>query len=196
MLGLPEGGRAKDPFEVGGPLFGMGPRFGTGPRGGMRPAAGPRRPRDCVDCVGRGRRFEAATCGGGAISEGEGLDGGAMPFTVGGAGGCIEKVGGAGFDARCAEFRAGKDGGGRLSSSSLSLELWCSSSVNDGMTGAFALLAVALGVVAGDNSCSGIFSSVWPCDSSRCRLAGAPPSSSSCDRLGTVGAAGPCVGAK
>ena len=60
------------------------------------------------------------------------------------------KVGGlaAGFEARCAEFRAGKEGGGRLSSSSLSLELWCSSSVNDGIAGAFAELAVAFGVVA------------------------------------------------
>jgi len=111
--------------------------------------------------VGKGRRLEADTRGGGAMREGEeaGFDGGAMlPFDMGGAmtlgcgGGDIVKLGGfaAGFDARCAEFKAGNDGGGRLSSSSLSLELWCSPSVKDGMAGAFALLAAAFGVVAGD----------------------------------------------
>ena len=102
----------------------------------------------------------------------------------------------AGFDARCAEFGAGNEGGGRLSSSSLSLELWCSSSVKDGMAGAFALLAVAFGVVAGDNSWRGTFSSLWPCDSVCGRLAGASLSSPSCDRLGIVGAAKSWVGAK
>lgn len=155
-----------------------------------------------MDCVGRGRRFEAATCGGGAISEGEGLDGGAMPFgaveacMLGFGGGCIENVGGAGFEARCAEFRAGNEGGGRLSSSSLSLELWCSSSVKDGIEGASAWLAVALGVVAGDSSRGCISSSVWPCDFTCCRSVGASRSSSSCDLLGIVGAAGPFAGAK
>lgn len=215
-LGLPEGGRAREPFEVGGPLFGTGPRFGAGPRGGTRPgAAGPRKGagpvagalRRDVGAVGKGRRLEAETRGG-AISEGEeeGSDGGGMlPFNVGGAmavgrgGGDMVKLGGlgAGFEARCAEFSAGNEGGGRLSSSSLSLELWCSSSVKDGMAGAFALLAVALGVTAGDRSWSGMFFSSCPCDSafcSFCCLVG--PSSPSCDSLGVAGAAESCTGAK
>lgn len=105
--------------------------------------------------MGRGRRLDGETRGGGAMNECdvEGFAGGAMlPFVVGGAGGCTAKTGGAGFEARCAEFIAGNEGGGRLSSSSLSLELWCSSSVKDGMAGAFALLAVAFGVVAGEAS--------------------------------------------
>lgn len=95
--------------------------------------AGALRPWD-ADAVGKGRRLEADTRGGGAMSEGEdeGFDGGAMlPFDVGGAmtlgrgGGDMVKLGGlcAGFDARCAEFKAGNDGGGILSSSSLELEL-------------------------------------------------------------------------
>ena len=90
-FGLPEGGRAREPFKVGGPRFGAGPRLGTGPRGGprggMRPAAGAPRPCD-TDAVGRGRRLEAETRGGGAMREGEtkGFDGGAMlPFVAGGA---------------------------------------------------------------------------------------------------------------
>jgi hypothetical protein len=110
------------------------------------------------------------------------------------------KVGGlsAGFEARCAEFRAGKEGGGRLSSSSssLSLELWCSSSVNDGIAGAFAVLAVAFGVVAGDKFTRGMSKASGPCDSVRCCSAGRSPSSFSCDGLGTVGAAEAAAGAK
>lgn len=108
------------------------------------------------------------------------------------------KVGGlaAGFEARCAEFRAGKEGGGRLSSSSLSLELWCSSSVNDGIAGAFAELAVAFGVVAGDKFTRGMFKASGLCDSVCCCSAGRSPSSFSCDGLGTVGAAGAAAGAK
>jgi hypothetical protein len=95
-LGLPEGGRARDPFEVGGPLFGAGPRLGTGPRTGLRPgAAGPRggmrpvavalRPW-AADAVGNGRKLDTETLGGGAMSDGEeeSLDGGAMlPFAAG-----------------------------------------------------------------------------------------------------------------
>jgi hypothetical protein len=155
--------------------------------------------------VGKGRRLEADTRGGGAMSEGEdaGFDGGAMlPFDAGGAmtvgrgGGAIVKLGGlgAGFDARCAEFKAGNDGGGRLSSSSLELELWCSSRVKDGMAGAVALLAVALGVVAGDKSWSAVAFSSLPCDSVCCCAAGR---SSPCwDCSGFVGAAEPCAEAK
>jgi hypothetical protein len=108
------------------------------------------------------------------------------------------KVGGlaAGFEARCAEFRAGNEGGGRLSSSSLSLELWCSSSVNDGIAGASTELAAALGVVAGDSSTMGMFKASGLCDSVCCWPAGRSPSSFSCDGLGTVGAAGAAMGAK
>jgi hypothetical protein len=157
--------------------------------------------------VGKGRRLEADTRGGGAMSEGEGkgFEGGAMlPFNVGGAiafgcgGGDMVKLGGpgpgAGFEARCAELSAGNEGGGKLSSSSLSLSLWCSSSVKDGMAGAFALLVVALGVVAGDKSWSAISFSSGLCDSTRCCSAGR--SSPCCDCWGFVGAAEPCAGAK
>jgi hypothetical protein len=146
------------------------------------------------------------TRAGGAIREGDeaGFDGGAMPFVAGGAmrlgfgGGCIEKLG-VGFEARCAEFKAGNEGGGRLSSSSPSSELWCSSSVKEGMAGAFALTAVAFGVVAGDNSCKVMLSSGRSCDSARCCVVGtcgSPPFSSCCDLLGVVGAAEPGAGAK
>lgn len=153
-----------------------------------------------VGAVGKGRRLEAATRGGGAMREGdeEGFDGGAItPFIVGGAmgGGDIVKLG-AGFEALCAEFRAGNEGGGRLSSSSLSLGLWCSSSVKDGMAGALALLAVALGVVAGDSSPSNICSFVWPCDSVRCLLVGRCSALSCGNCLGVADAAEPCAGAK
>lgn len=108
------------------------------------------------------------------------------------------KVGGlgAGFEARCAEFRAGKEGGGRLSSSSLSLELWCSSSVNDGIAVASAELAVAFGVVAGDTSTMGTFKASGLCDSVRCCSAGRSPCSVSCDGLGAVGTAEAAAGAK
>lgn len=152
--------------------------------------------------MGRGRRLDAETRGGGAIREGddEGLVGGAMlPLARGAAGGCMEKagVGGAGFEARCAELSAGNEGGGRLSSSSLlSLALWCSSSVKEGMAGAFAVLAAAFGVVAGDVSWSAMSSPLWPCDSARCWVAGPRPASDSCDGVGTVGAAEPGAGAK
>jgi hypothetical protein len=64
------------------------------------------------------------------------------------------------------------------------------------MAGVFALLAVAFGVVAGDKSWRGMFSSFWSCDSICGCLAGASLSSSSCDRLGIVGAAKSRVGAK
>ena len=71
--------------------------------------------------------------------------GGAMGATLGGGG--MEIVGD-GADALCAEFRAGKEGGGRLSSSSS--ELSCSARVNVG-TAPFALFVGAtFGVPSGD----------------------------------------------
>lgn len=101
---------------------------------------------------------------------------------------------GAGLEALCAEFSAGNEGGGKLSSSSLSLELWCSSSVKDGMADAFAVLAEAFGVVAGDGTWRAISFSCWPCDSACCCSAGR--ASPSCDCSGFVGAAEAGVGAK
>jgi hypothetical protein len=113
-MGRPEGGRPRLPFEIGGPRFGIGPRFGNGPVVGMR-----------IDGeeTGRARRFEGATRGGGISDEVEGFDGGAIaiePFGLGG--GAMEKAGRC-PPALCAEFSAGKDGGGMLSSSSSSSEL-------------------------------------------------------------------------
>lgn len=77
-----------------------------------------------------------------------GLDGGAMRFGL--VGGGILKDG-VGAEALWAEFSAGKEGGGRLSSSSSSSELSCSLSVKVGTAGAFcAPCGEALGVVCGD----------------------------------------------
>jgi hypothetical protein len=68
-----------------------------------------------------------------------GFEGGAMP----------PRVGGAGAEALCAEFMAGKEGGGRWSSSSS--ELSCSPSVKVGMAGPFAAESgTAFGVVWGE----------------------------------------------
>jgi hypothetical protein len=76
-----------------------------------------------------------------------GLDGGAMSFGL--LGGGMEIVG-VGTDARCAEFMAGNEGGGRLSSSSSS-ELACSLRVKVGTAGAScSFFGAALGVVSGD----------------------------------------------
>jgi len=84
---------------------------------------------DGEDEVGRARRFEAATRGGG-MSEVVGLGGGAMRVgLLGGGGGMADNEGA--LEARCAEFMAGKEGGGRSSSSSSS-ELSCSLSVKVG----------------------------------------------------------------
>jgi hypothetical protein len=126
---------ARPPPNVGGPRFGTGPRFGSGPVVGTRI--------DCVD-VGSARRFEGFIRGGG-ISEG-GFGGGAMP--TGFEGGAMPpSVGGAGAEALWAEFMAGKEGGGRWSSSSSS-ELSCSASVKVGIAGPFAAaFGTALGVV-------------------------------------------------
>jgi hypothetical protein len=117
--------------------------------------------------VGNARRFEGATRGGG-IRDVVGLEGGAMRFGL--LGGGIEIVGDC-ADALCAEFIAGNDGGGRLSSSSSS-ELSCSLSVNVGTAGAScSVLGAALGVDSGD----GLFMGsclcscfIWVC-SSICR---------------------------
>lgn len=108
----------RPPAEEGGPLFGTGPRFGRGPVVGTR--------RDGV-WVGRARRLEALSEGGGMSDEEAGLAGGAMDAGFGG--GAIDMAGGAmdmdgdGADALWAEFSAGNEGGGRLSSSSSSSEL-------------------------------------------------------------------------
>lgn len=134
----PAEGMPRPPFETGGPRFGSGPRLGRGPVVGTR--------MDGV-AVGNARRFEGATRGGGMSEEVSGLEGGAMG--VGLLGGGMEMDGG-GPEALCAEFIAGKEGGGRLSSSSSS-ESSCSLSVNVGTAGAsFSFLCVALGVDCGD----------------------------------------------
>ena len=75
-----------------------------------------------------------------------GSDGGAMP--VGFVGGAMPaNAGGVGAEALCAEFMAGKEGGGRWSSSSSS-ELSCSASVDVGIAVPFAAaVGSAFGVV-------------------------------------------------
>lgn len=107
------GGKPRLPFETGGPRFGIGPRFGRGPVEGTRID---------WDEVGSARRFDDATRGGAIREDVGGFMGGAMRFGFGG--GAIAKLGGgAPAPALCAELRAGKEGGGRLSSSSSSSEL-------------------------------------------------------------------------
>lgn len=140
VAGLALGGTPSPPFEVGGPRFGSGPRLGRGPVVGTRI--------DCEDDVlGRGRRLEAATCGGG-IRDAVGLGGGAM--RVGLLGGGMADWTGA-CEALCAELMAGNDGGGRLTCSSSSSESSCSLSVKDGTGGAVSSdLGTALGVESGD----------------------------------------------
>lgn len=76
--------------------------------------------------------------------EDAGMEGGAM--RVGLLGGGMDIVG-AGPEARCAEFMAGNDGGGRLSSSSSSSDS-CSLSVKEGIGAeSTARFAVAFGVL-------------------------------------------------
>lgn len=150
-VGSALGGRPKLPFEVGGPRFGSGPRLGRGPVVGTRI--------DGEGEVGRARRFEAATRGGG-MSEVAGLGGGAMRVGLLDGGGMTENEGA--LEARCAEFMAGKEGGGRSSSSSSS-ELSCSLSVNVGTEDA---LSSGTGIAFGVDS--------------RDRLMGAPLLLSSC----------------
>lgn len=126
-----------------GDRFGIGPRFGRGPL-----LTGARKD---VDEVGRARRFDAFSDGGGMSEDAPGLEGGAMGP---GAGGGAIILGWA--DALCAEFRAGKEGGGRLSSSSSSSsEFWCSANVKVGMdstVGARGTDGIAFGVVCGEGS--------------------------------------------
>ena len=104
--GRPEGGRPRLLFDEGGLRFGIGPRFGKGPVVGTR-----------IDCVvfGRARRFDAATRGGGINDDEAGFKGGAMELGFGGGAIVV------GVETRppalCAEFMAGNEGGGRLSSS-------------------------------------------------------------------------------
>jgi hypothetical protein len=110
-VGFAASGTPRLPFEVGGPRLGIGPRFGNGPVVGMR-----------IDweVVGKARSLEGATRGGGMSDEVAGLEGGPMRFGFEGGGMAND---GAGAEALCAEFSAGKEGGGRLSSSSSSSEL-------------------------------------------------------------------------
>jgi hypothetical protein len=113
---------------------------------------------DGEEVLGRARRFEAATRGGG-MREVVGFGGGAMRFGLPGGGiadgGDMVDGGGmedseVGLEALCAEFMAGNEGGGRLSSSSSS-ELSCSLSVKVGTAGASVSEAgAAFGVDSGD----------------------------------------------
>ena len=105
-----------------------------------------------VEEVGRARKFDAFSDGGGISDDAPGRAGGAM--SPGAAGGVIIF----GWpDALCAELRAGKDGGGSLSSSSSSSsELSCSANVNVGIdsltTETLGLDGTAFGVVCGEGS--------------------------------------------
>jgi len=171
------GGSPRLPFEVGGPRLGSGPRFGRGPVVGTRI--------DWVEVLGRARRFEAATRGGG-MSEVVGFGGGAMSEGLLG-GGMVDGGGMAdsegGFEARWAEFMAGKEGGGRLSSSSSS-ELSCSLSVKVGTAGAsFSEAGAAFGVDSGDGLFADTLVSscfVGVCSSMHCSAAGVRWSVSPC----------------
>jgi hypothetical protein len=125
-----------------------------------------------IDCeeVGKARRLEGATRGGG-MRDVVGFMGGAMRFGFGG--GAMAKVGiGAWPPALCAELRAGKEGGGRLSSSSSSSELGWASSVKVGTAGAFGLsCGAAFGVVCGEGSTGAlsVVSRVFGSCNSTCR---------------------------
>lgn len=142
--------------------------------------------------LGRGRRLEAATRGGG-MRDVVGLGGGAM--RVGLLGGGMEDEEGA-LEVLCAEFMAGNEGGGKLSSSSSS-ELSCSLSVNDGTAGTFCSdFGSAFGVDSGDGLLVALPSrSCFAGDCSSMRGSGAGVSSSlspCCDFSGIVRAPG-CV---
>lgn len=113
-----------------------GAREGTGPRLGRGPVVGTRRP---CDWVGSGRRLEGLICGGGISDDACVLEaeGGAMDVEMDGP------------DALWAEFSAGNEGGGMLSSSSLpsSVSSGGSPSVKVGTATTFwALLGVTFGV--------------------------------------------------
>lgn len=105
-VSMREGGAAREARDWAAEERG-GPRFGRGPaRGGFG-----------------ARREEEAEREGGGIRLDDGRDGGGIGLEDGhdGGGMRVEGVGIAGFvgaDARWAELRAGKTGGGRLSSSS------------------------------------------------------------------------------
>lgn len=102
---------------------------------------------DCED-VGSARRFEGATRGGGIREEDAGRAGGAM--RVGFADVALKVGCFIGAEARCAEFMAGNEGGGRLSSSSSSSDpsSSCALSVNCGTEAVVAASAEdAFGVV-------------------------------------------------
>ena len=127
----------------------VGLRFGSGP------VVGTRRPAAVFGFEeGVGRR-EGTGREGGAMRPFDGRAGGAMrPFAFEEGGVSVGSLGGAMPPARCAEFMAGNEGGGRLSSSSelsssSSLLSSCSCSVKDGTGGSAPLAAgVALGVVS------------------------------------------------
>lgn len=157
------GGGPRLPFETTWPRFGTGPRFGRGPFEGT-----------CIDWedLGRARRLEGTIRGGGAMSEEDaGLEGGAMSVEdTGLEGGAMSVTGrfwalkAGATDVLCAEFIAGNEGGGRLSSSSSS-ELSCSARVKVGIAGPlWASLGTALGVDCGDRLSlegTGVSSFVW-----------------------------------
>jgi hypothetical protein len=131
-------GSPRLPFEVGGP------RFGSGPREGRGPVEGTRMDGEDEDDVGSARRFEGATRGGG-MRDAVGLGDRAMGFSLLSGGMTL-----------CAEFIAGNEGGGRLSSSSSSSELSCASRVKVGTAGAScACVGAALGVDSGDGLLGG-----------------------------------------
>lgn len=92
------------------------------------------------------------------MREEAGLAGGAIGAIFGG--GAIEPIG-EGADALCAEFSAGKEGGGRLSSSSSS-ELSCVASVNVGTAPSVMSMGATFGVPSGDELLLVCFST-WPC---------------------------------
>jgi hypothetical protein len=131
------------------------------------------------EAFGSARRFEGATRGGAMREEVAGFMGGAMRFCFGG--GAMAIVGGR-APALCAEFRAGKDGGGKLSSSSSS-ELSWASSVKVGTVGTFgSSRGVAFGVVCGDCSCEVLSVALQSCNSTcRCPSGALPSRLASCD---------------
>lgn len=138
---------------------------------------------DGEDEVGRARRFDAATRGGG-MSEVVGLGGGAMRVGLLGCGGGAMPDNDGALEARCAEFMAGKEGGGRSSSSSSSSELSC-------------LLSVKVGTAGASPSGTGVAFGV----DSRDRLIGVPPLSSCfvedcssmlCSSVGALSCFWPC----
>jgi hypothetical protein len=113
----------------------------TGSREGSGPVEGMRRELVLCEETGDGRD------GGGSIGA-TGREGGSMSVLL-----LLRKdAAGEGADARCAEFKAGNCGGGRLSSSSSSSSSSCSTPLKSDSvgTGAEDLTAPAFGVASGE----------------------------------------------